>query len=142
MGISRVEAYDPITMGLLSSDITELDFGDITRGNYCSQAIVIKPILSGTITQLFMFLEDNGGYNNSEFGYFVDSEEFTGIQPGGSQLSDHFVPDPGVSDLTTSDYGAELDPTGIDFVWLDAYISTADSVGLGSLNYRFVFEYN
>lgn len=142
MSITRVEAYDPVDMSLLSSDITELDFGTIIRGGYCQQTAVIKPIVMGDISALSLFLEDNGGFNNVLFGCVKASEAISGIYPGDPRISDYFIADPGVSDFTTSDYGLSLNPVNPEYIWLDVNVGASSILGPGTANYRFVFEYN
>jgi hypothetical protein len=142
MGITRVEEYNSVDMGVLSSDVSELNFGGIIRGKHCAKPSVIKPVLSGTITQLFLFLESNGGYNNAQFGYLASKTAYSDIQAGGAQISNHFVMASDVSDFSTSDRGLELDPIDPEYVWLDAQIGFGATIGLGAVNYRFVFEYS
>jgi hypothetical protein len=57
-------------------------------------------------------------------------------------MSDHFMADPGVSDFTTSDLGINMDNTNPEYIWLDAQIGQGSTIGAGTINYRFVFEYN
>lgn len=142
MSITRIESYDPIDGSLLSSDISSLDFGGIVRGRHCSQVAVIKPISEGTVTELELFLENNGGFSNAQFGYLAQADLVTGITPGDARLSDHFTENSGVSDFTTSDYGVMLDPNTPEYIWLDVQIGLGSAIGAGSVNYRFVFEYN
>jgi len=142
MSITRIEAYDPTDMSLLSSDISELNFGGVIRGRFCSQAAVIKPITEGTLTALALFLEDNGGYDHARFSYFNSNNWVSDIIPGDAHMSDAFTVNPGVSDMTTSDRGANLDPVDPGFIWLDVNIGLGSTIGTGTANYRFVFEYN
>jgi hypothetical protein len=142
MAISRIETFNPIDMSQLLSDTSELSFGGIVRGNFCAQPVVIKPVLSGTITQLAFFLESTNGYTNSQFSYLASKTAFSNIQAGGPQMSNHFIADPGVSDFTTSDIGINLDPTDPEYIWLDAKIGLGSILGAGTINYRFVFEFN
>jgi hypothetical protein len=142
MSITRVEAYNPFDMSLLSSDITGLNFGTIIKGSYCQHTAVIKPIIVGDMSALSIFLENNGGFNHAMFGCAKASDAITGIYPGDPRISDYFITDPGVSDFTTSDYGLSLDPIHPEYIWLDLNIGSNSIVGAGTANYRFVFEYN
>jgi hypothetical protein len=142
MAIARIESYDPLDMTMLSSDISDINFGGVIRGRYCSQAVVIKPILEGDITALALFLEDKNGFNHARFDYYASKDAIQGIVPGGPQMSDYFVENPGVSDFITSDYGVSLDPDDPGFVWLDVNMGLGSTIGAGTINYRFVFEYN
>lgn len=142
MSITRIEAYDPDDMSLLSSDISSIDFGGIIRGKHCSKLATIKPIAEGTVTELELFLENNGGFNNARFSFYASSDGATGIQPGDARISDRFTQVTGISDFSSSDYGCILNPDLPEYVWLDALIGLGSTVGAGSINYRFVFEYN
>jgi hypothetical protein len=142
MSITRIESYDPNTGALLSSDISSLDFGGIIRGKHCSQLAVIKPITEGTVTELGLFLENNGSFNNAQFSFLSQQDLATGIQPGDVRVSNHFTQVTGVSDFTASDYGCMLDPTIPGYIWLDILVGLGSTIGAGSVNYRFVFEYN
>jgi len=142
MAISAIETFNPVNMSMLLSNTSELSFGGIVRGGFCAQPVVIKPVFTGTITQLALFLESTNGYNNSQFSYLASKQAFSGIQAGGPQMSNHFIADPGVSDFTTSDLGVNLDPTNPEYIWLDAQIGLGSILGAGTINYRFVFEFN
>jgi hypothetical protein len=147
MGIANIQAFNASDMSLLSSDVTEsgLDFGAIIRGGHCAYPAVIQPVITGAISDLYLFLQSNGGFNNAQFGYLVSPFPYSDVQAGGPQMSDHFVVVSDVSDLPTSDFsdnGVSLDPTGLDFIWLDAQVGYGSQLGEGSINYLFAFEFN
>ena len=143
MSITRIDRYNPTNMGLAESDISGVNFGGVIRGNHCSAAVVIQPVLAGTVTQLALFLEDNGGLSNAAFGYLASKQKFSGIQPGGAQMSDHFTVVNDVSDFSSIDDGVSLDPNDPEYVWLDIAVGAGATLGVETgINYRFVFEYN
>lgn len=143
MSITRVDRYDPTTMALAESDISSIDFGGVIRGQHCAETVVVKPVTAGTITQLALFLESAGGLTNAAFGYLASQEQFSGIQPGSSEMSDHFTETPGVSDFSFLENGVSLDPDSPEFTWLDLQIGVSTTIGENTgINYRFVFEYN
>jgi hypothetical protein len=133
-------------MALLSSDATGVDFGDAFIGQH-SNVVAIRPV--GTIenfTSLAMFLEDNDGLGHTLFGKYKNANAIEGITPGSDYLSDFFIPVPGVSDASTigiySDFGLVFDPSNPEYAWMDAEAGADETVGSGSVNFRFVFEYN
>lgn len=143
MSITRIDRYDPTTMGLAESGISQVDFGGVIRGSHCSSTVVIKPVIAGTVTQLALFLENDGGLTNSAFGYLASKQSFSGITPGSAQMSDHFTETNSVSDFTFLTNGVSLDPTSPEYVWLDMQAGLGSSLGENtSINYRFVFEYS
>lgn len=142
MAITRVESYNPTDMSVISSDVTELDFGGIIKGKFCSQTAVIKPIIEGNITALALFLENNGGFDHARFNYYASHTVACDVVPGDPRLSDSFIVDNDVSDFSTSDDGVILDNATPEYIWLDVKVGTASAVGAGTANYRFVFEYN
>lgn len=143
MSITRIDRYDPTTMGVAQTGISEVDFGGVIRGNHCSATVVIKPVTAGTVTRLALFLENGGGLSNAAFGYLASKQKFSGIQPGGAQMSDHFTETNNVSDFSFLSNGVSLDPNSPDYVWLDIQVGVGSDIGLETgINYRFVFEYN
>lgn len=143
----RVETYDPVTMTLLESDASTVDFGAVARGHFNSQAVVIRPAaVSETFTQLALFLESNGGLDHTKFGKFKSSSPILGIEPDDDELSDFFTQASGVSDFENygeiSDYGLGLDPVTPEYIWMDAEAGTSETnLGATTINLRFVFEY-
>lgn len=143
MSITRIDRYDPTTMGLADTGISQVDFGGVIRGNHCSVPVVIKPVVAGTVTQLALFLEDNGSLSNAAFGYLASKQIFCGIPAGGPQMSDHFTETNGVSDFSNLSNGVSLDPDDPQYVWLDTQMGAGSTLGENtSINYRFVFEYS
>lgn len=144
MSITRIDRYDPTTMGLAETGMTQVDFGGVIRGNHCSACIVAKPVVAGTVTQLAMFLENAGAVSNTAFGYLKSQEQFCGIAAGGPQMSDHFTETNGVSDFSFLSNGISMDPNSPEYVWLDVQVgASATPIGEdATINYRFVFEYN
>lgn len=143
MSLTRIDRYNPTNMALAESDISQVDFGGVIRGNHCNVPVVIKPVTTGTVTQLALFLEDDGGLSNAAFGYLASKQVFCGIPAGGSQISDHFIETNGVSDFSQLSNGVSLDPDSPEYVWLDVQIGAGSTLGEETgINYRFVFEYS
>lgn len=143
MSITRIDRYDPTTMGLAQDGISQVDFGGVVRGKHCSSTVVIKPITAGTVTQLALFLEENGGLSNSAFGYLASQQKFSGIPAGGSEMSDHFTVTNNVSDFSSLSNGVSLNPNSPEYIWLDIQTGLGSTIGENTnINYRFVFEYN
>lgn len=143
MSITRIDRYNPTNMALAETDMSQVDFGGVVRGKHCAETVVIKPVVAGTVTQLAMFLESNGGLSNAAFGYLKSQTQFSGITPGGSQMSDHFTEINDVSDFSFLDRGVSMNPNSPEYVWLDTQIGSSTTIGENtSINYRFVFEYN
>jgi hypothetical protein len=139
----KIRAYSPQTGNLISEDITGINFGNIRQGEHCVSPILIQPLK--TDEELFdgilLYLQNNGGYTQSQFGYFVSSDLFTGVNsddPGatGTIISDHFSL---VSDATGA---GGVSSQSCDYIWLDVQVGLTESGSTSNINYRFVFEYN
>ena len=145
----QVNQYNPVTMTLLSSDITGVDFGNVVKGNHSTSAITIKPVaeMGETITQLALFLEDNASMDNTQFGKFKNAAPTPGIGAGSDYLSDYFTEVEGISDVsqigTYSDYGLVFTASNPEYAWIDAEVGLSETtLGAQAVNFRFVFEYS
>lgn len=139
----QIRAYSPQTGNLLSSDITGIDFGIIHQGEHCASPVLIQPFKTDEdlFTGILLYLQNNGGYSQSQFGYMVSSDLITGVEsdiPGatGPVISDYFVL---VSDATGPG-GISGNPC--DYIWLDVQVGLTETGSTNNVNYRFVFEYN
>jgi hypothetical protein len=139
----QISAYDPVTGNLISSSITGLNFGNINQGGYCASPILIQPVTTSEdlFTSMILYLQNNAGYNQSQFGYLVSSNLILGVQsniPGatGTVISDTFML---VSDATGPN-GVPI--TNSDYIWLDVKVGLTETGSTNNINYRFIFEYN
>jgi hypothetical protein len=140
----KISRYNPITFDLISEDVTGLDFGRVTLGNFCAQTMVIKPVAeSEELTLLGLYLENRAGVDHTRFGLYKSHTSATGILPGDSRLNTYLLEAPGVSDYYQySDYRITYDANNPEYTWLDAKVGTNETVfGASTINYRFVFEY-
>jgi hypothetical protein len=147
----KIGAYSPRTGNLLSEDITGINFGNVHKGEHSVLPILIRPerdaeIISG----LEMYLQNNGGFNQTEYGYFVFSgfvpveswDSHTSGDTGVYFISDHFVEVPNPPDMSNGvQININHDGHG-DYVWLDVNPSLLETGGTSSINYRFIFEYS
>jgi hypothetical protein len=141
----KISRYNPITMALISDDVTGVDFGNLTLGNFCTNTIVIKPVAeSEDLTLLGLYLEDRAGLEHTRFGLYKSQTSVTGVMPGDNRINTYLIEAPGVSDYTQySDNRVSYDVDNPEYTWLDAKAGTNETVfGASSLNFRFVFEYN
>lgn len=147
----KIGAYSPKTGQLLSEDITGINFGNVHKGEHSVLPVVIRPeIEEEDITGLEMYLQNNGGFDETEFGHF-EHETFVPVRSydplftgdtGYYYISDHFVEVPDPPDVTG---GVPLDVYGSgysDYVWVDVNPSLLETGGTNSINYRFIFEYS
>jgi hypothetical protein len=139
----QVRAYDPQTGNLISEDITGINYGNIRQGEHCISPVLIQPVNTSEdlFTSMLLYLQNNGGYDQSQFGYLVASDLYTGVQSDTSDatgvvISDHFTM---VSDATGPG-GVSMVPC--DYIWLDVQVGTTEVGSTTNVNYRFVFEYN
>lgn len=132
-------------MSLISDNCTGVDFGAAKFGNFCANAIAIKPVAETEIfTAISLFLEDRSNLDHTRFGLFKSATPINGIVPGDSRLNTYLLESPGVSDLIMfSDNQVALTASSPEYIWLDVKVgNTEDTFGDSTVNYRFVFEYN
>ncbi len=143
----RIESYDPSDMSLNSSSVTGVAFGNVVKGNHNTTAVAIRPAIDGdTFTQLALFLENDAGMDHTQIGKFLTSVATQGITPGSDYLSDHFTEVTGISDISQiaqySDNGLVFNAATPEYAWMDADVGlTETTLGVSSVNFRFVFEY-
>jgi len=146
----KVRAYSPRTGNLLASDVTGLNFGNIRAGQHGALPVLVRPLKTSedSFTDLKLYLQNNGGYNQSQFGYLVSDEFAADVR---SWTSDTSLPGPYISDhftVNTQATGAgsvniNLDTQGNgDYIWLDVQVGALETGSTTNVNYRFVFEYS
>ena len=142
----RIDRYNPTDMSLAASDVTGIDFGNTARGGYPTAPVVIKPVSTiETFSKLFFFLEDDASLTGTTFRVLKSSVAIAGIGQGSAYLTGELSKLPGISDFTnystiTGD-GVVLSNDSPEYLWTDVKLGTADTVGSGTINYRFIFEY-
>ena len=145
----KIRAYSPRTGNLLQDDITGLNYGNIQKGMHGALPVVIRPLKTteDTFTEMQLFLQNNGGYNQSQFGYFLsdqfvaDVRSYTSdcVLSDGVYISDHFVLNPlatGVDGITVN-----INGDNGDYIWLDVQVGALETGSTTNINYRFTFEY-
>lgn len=132
----KIKIFNPTTGDEIADNPSGFSFGNVVAGQHSDIPVLIKPELTDEtgVDTMKVYLENDGGLANTEFGYFV-SDNFTSGIDHSNYLSDHFVTGSGV-DIAID--GGE--PT--DYVWLDINPDETESGSVSDLNYRFVFEYN
>lgn len=147
----KIGAYNPRTGDQLADNISGINFGNVQKGRHSAIPVTIRPeIEDESIVGLELYLQNNGGFDQTEFGYYTNSDfvqvasydaEYTG-DTGYHFISDHFtvVPDPPspTGGVPLSIYGDNYS----DYVWLDVNPSSLETGGSTTINYRFIFEYS
>jgi len=147
----RIGAYSPRTGNLLAADISGVNFGSVRQGEHSVLPVLIRPEREDEdISGLELYLQNNGGFDQTEYGYFVYSD-FVPVRSwdpavtGDSSyqyISDHFTEVPNPPDLSDGiQININMDGFG-DYVWLDVEPGLLETGGTSSINYRFIFEYS
>lgn len=148
----KIGAYSPRTGNLLQDDITGIGFGNVRQGEHCALPILIRPLKEEEeISGLELYLQNDGGFSQTEYGYFVysdfvqvrsyDSASYTG-DTAYYLISDHFTVVPNPPD-TSDGVSLHLYPDNYsDYIWLDVNPGLTETGGTSSINYRFIFEYS
>jgi len=104
--------------------------------------VLIRPVCDvESLASLTLYLQNNGGFSQSQYGYLVNSDfipdvhSWTSDDSSAPAISDHFT---GVSDGVP--IGLDSEGRG-DYVWLDVQAGGTETGSTSSINYRFVFEY-
>lgn len=144
----KIRAYSPRTGNLLADDTSGLNFGSVRQGQHGALPVLIRPVCdTETLASLTLYLQNNGGFLQSKYGYYVNQNFVPGVHSWTSDdsavpaISNHFTE---VSDPPDSTYGVSigLDAEGQgDYVWLDVQSGSSETGSTSSINYRFVFEY-
>lgn len=135
------ETYDYATGDLIDSSASILDFGDVIQGQHCTVPVLVRAAkdIENTITDSTVFLESKGGWNQAQFGYYINQTFQPFIESGSSELDNHFIETPGA--ITGSSNGVQLpwDSEKSHYLWLDIDISF--NKGTTQANYRLIFNF-
>lgn len=147
----KIGAYNPRTGALLSENISGINFGNVQKGKHSILPVLIRPeVEDEDIIGLEMYLQNNGGFDQTAFGYFTSSDfvqvksydpEFTG-DTGYYFISDHFIEIPLPPDITGGVPLGIHEGSYTDYVWLDVNPGNTETGGTSTINYRFIFEYS
>ena len=142
----KIKAYSPRTGNLLAEDISGIYYGNIRQGEHCALPVLLQPVKTDedTFSEMKVFLQNNGGYGYSEFGYLISDQFMSGVvsyTSGTSSLvyiSDHFLLDS--SPVFSDTQGVSLNDG--DYTWLDVQVGELETGSTSNINYRFVFDYS
>lgn len=147
----KIGAYNPRTGDQLADNISGINFGNVQKGKHSVIPVVIRPeIEDESIVGLELYLQNNGGFNQTQFGYYTNSDfvqvasydaEYTG-DTGYHFISDHFIVVPNPPAATGGVPLTVHENNYSDYVWLDVNPSSLETGGSTSINYRFIFEYS
>lgn len=155
----KIEAYNTKTGQLLSGDVSGINFGDIIQGDKTKIPLLVRLKKDGEeVYNAEIFLQNNGGYNNTEFGYFIN-KDFVQVRSAGSTEEE-------MCDGCTEDYPCEgsteecyyitekfelnenpVKGEGItlyfyeessDYLWLDAKPGLNEAGNSSRINFRFL----
>ena len=139
----KISAYSPKTGNLLAEDISGINFGNVLQGEHSSMPVLIRPVLEEEeATSLSLYLANNGGFSNTEYGYFVSDQFVPGVKSyegatgvGSVFISDHFNNPSASSD--SIEIGLNEEGVG-DYIWFDVQPGAIESGSTDSLVYRFL----
>lgn len=147
----KIGAYSPRTGNLLADDITGINFGNVRQGEHSVLPVLIRPEKEDEdITGLELYLQNDGGFSQSEYGYFTHEDYVpvrswdpvvTGVT-GYYYISDHFVEVPSPPQATGGVPINIYDSLYGDYIWLDVQAGLTETGGTSTINYRFIFEYS
>jgi len=143
----KIDLYNPTNGSLLAESVSGLNFGSVVAGQHCTLPILVKPekTVEESFSSMKLFLQSNGGLNNSHFGHFKSDSFVTGINHT-NHLTGHFLLATGIVSGTAYTGVSGLDISlsegnPQDYVWLDIQTGTSEIGSTSSINFRFVFDY-
>ena len=147
----KIRAYSPRTGNLLQDDISGLNFGNIQKGMHGALPVVIRPLKTteDTFNEMRLYLQNNGGYNQSQFGYLLSDQFVANVRSYTPEtytsdevyVSDHFSVNPYASGLDGVPITIDGHGNG-DYIWLDVQVGALETGSTTNINYRFTFEYS
>lgn len=143
----KIKVFNPVNGHLVADNPPGISFGQVRSGKHCSSPVLIKPskTVENNFLEMKLFLQNNGGLNDTNFGYFLSDNFSSGIDHS-NMLSNHFSLASGVSDILYSAVsGPSIRLSGgqpSDYIWLDIQPGQYETGSTSTINYRFVFDYN
>ena len=143
----KIKVYNPVNGSLVADGPSGISFGNVKAGQHGSMPVLIKPFstVESNFLEMKLFLQNNGGLNQSAFGHFTSDQFVSGVD-NTTYLSDHFTLATGVTGIGfTGVSGLPINLVGgqpVDYVWLDVQIGAYEVGSTSTINYRFVFDYN
>jgi hypothetical protein len=148
----KIGAYSPKTGQSLADDITGINFGNVQKGCHSVLPVLIRPEKEDEdISGLELYLQNAGGFDFTEYGYFTHSgfvpvksyDSSVPIETGYYYISDHFTENPSPIEGATGGVDIDIHGDGYgDYVWLDVQPGLMETGGTSTINYRFIFEYS
>lgn len=137
-----IRTYNPTSGNTVDSSASDLDFDDVLQGQHNPSPLVLQTLSDTevTITDLKMFLESKSGWENAEFGYYIDSSFISGIESGSTELSNHFIEAPNATAASPNGISVGFNDGASDYIWLDIDIPFSQT-GVAEPNYRFTFNF-
>lgn len=142
----KLNVLSPVDGSVVSSS-TEISFGTVRLGQYCSTPAVIslQKTAENNILGVKMFLQDDGGLTGSKFGYYTQVG-FTGGIDNTNLLTGVFQVDTNPGAWPAAGHtGVSVGVTGgnpVGLVWLDLQVGASGPIGTTQANYRFVYDFN
>lgn len=140
----KINAYNPKTGSLISNGVTGITFGNVKQGLHCAVPVVIKPFRTTetAFIQMKLFLQNNGGFNSSNFGHYLSTPFITGIQAGSNYLSDNFIVNSTPSVTGVNGVPVEVVSGDISkYIWLDVQVGALETGSSSTINYRFSYDF-
>lgn len=137
-----LQTYDPVTGSIISERASELNFGDVMQGRHCTDPVLLRtlPDTETNITNLSVFLENDGGWSSAEFGYYTHPSFTANVESGGELMDNHFTESPNASSGSPGGVNIGLTDSTSDYLWLDIDVPSTQ-LGSAAITYRFIFNY-
>lgn len=138
----RVQTYDSVTGQTITEEASELDFGNVIQGRHCPRPVVLRvfPDVETTITDMTAYLENQGGWNQSELGYYLNATFVENVQAGGDLMGNHFVETQDATSGSPNGVPVETSDATSEYMWLDVDLPDTQT-GATDLTYRFIYNF-
>ena len=82
----KINVLSPVNGSVVSASATDISFGNVHRGEHSDSVALIdlKKTTENNILGINMYLQDDGGLTGSQFGYYMNSDFYPGIDHNGA----------------------------------------------------------
>lgn len=137
-----LESYDYIT-GEVIGLFTSFDFGNLIQDQHCLKPLVFRilPDQEVSFSNIKLYLENNGSWKDTDFGYYINPSFQSSIEAGSSSFQNHLTEVPDASSTSPGGMAIPWDPATMasQYVWLDTQITV--QTGLNDTNFRLFYDY-
>lgn len=134
------EIYDYI-YGKVIDQVETLNFGGIIQRQHCVKPVVLRLINTENIlSNIKIYLENKGGWEDTDFGYYKSQTFVPSIESGSNFLSNHFIEVPNATASSPNGVSLNWYTNVSDYLWIDAQVTELAN-GVDKANFRIFYDF-